>query len=130
MALAINGMDGNPFTTRDIDASSSNVVTTYHVITPSGSYVTGGDTLDLSTISGLIPSSSLPLDVDVNGAGNTAGTSHTALGNYYAIVQGATLAAYKLQMWTGGGLQLAAGAYPATVTNDRIIAKITWRKLI
>jgi hypothetical protein len=129
MAIAIVGTDGNTFTTRDIDASSNNFVTCYVILTPSGSYVTGGDTVDLTAVAGLVPSGTL-LEVDVIGQGNTAGTSWTAIGNYYAMVQGATLAAWKLQMWSGGGVQLAAGAYPATVTNDKILAKLVWRKLL
>ena len=129
MAIAINGSDGTPYTTRDLDASSNNFVTCYAVLTPSGSYVTGGDTVDLTPIASQVPSATL-VEVDVIGQGNTAGTSWTAIGNYYAIVQGATLNAWKLQCWVAAGTQLAAGAYPATVTNDKILAKVVWRKLL
>ena len=130
MSIAVNGTDGNPFTTRDIDASGQNFATTYAVLTPSGSYVTGGDTVDLTPIASLTPSGSLPIEIDVVGQGNTAGTSWTAIGNYYAVVQGTALNNYKLQCWVAAGTQLAAGAYPATVTNDKILVKVLWRKML
>lgn len=129
MSIAVNGTDGNPMTTRDVDATGANFVTTYSVLTPSSSYVTGGDTVDLTPVASLVPGLTL-LEVDVIGQGNTAGTSWTAIGNYYAMVQGATLNAWKLQCWVAAGTQLAAGAYPATVTNDKILVKTVWRKLI
>ena len=130
MSLQINGLDGNLFGFRDEDGSGMNFITTYHVITPSGSYVTGGDTLDITQVSALIPSSSAPVLAEVTGQGNTAGTSWTALGNYFAVVQGATLATWKLQAWSGGGAQQGAGAYPSTITNDRIVLRLVWRKLL
>lgn len=130
MAIAVNGSDGNPFTTRDIEGTGANFVTTYASLTPSGNYVTGGDTVDFTGMASLVPSGAVPIEVDVVGQGNTAGTSWTAIGNYYALVQGTTIANYKLQCWVAAGTQLAAGAYPATVTNDKIIVKVLWRKLI
>ena len=130
MPLTINGADGNPFTGRDMDGTPDNFITTLHVVTPSGVYPAGGDTLDLTTITAQVPSSTV-LAVEPIGQANTAGTSITALGWYYAVVQGATLATWKIQIWqVGAGGQLGAGAYPATVTNDKLLLRITWRKLL
>ncbi len=128
MALAINGTDNNPFTTRDIAALDANFVWSFHRVVPSGNYATGGDTLDLSTIAGLIPSGSLPVVIYVNGQGS--GDCQTAEGGYYSVKQGTTLKNFLLQVWEPGGTELGAGAYDPEVIADVITLEILWRKLI
>ncbi len=128
MAIAINGLDGNPFTTRDIDATPNNFVYSFHKLAFSGSYTAGGDTLDLSTISGLIPSSGLPLFAFVEG--NGTGTQQSAAGGYYVVVPGTTLATYRVKIFSAGGVELVAGAYPAAVTGDAVFLNLQWRKLL
>ena len=128
MAIAINGSDGNPFTTRDVDGTAANFVFSQHKLTFSGSYSTGGDTLNLSGIASLIPSGSLPLQVFVEG--NGTGTNQSAAGGYYVVLTGTTLANWLIKIFSGGGTELAAGAYPAAVTADIVTMQICWRKLL
>src|SRR5712671_1201227 len=113
MAIAVQGVDGNTFTTRDIDGSSSNFVTSIHKLVFSGSYATGGDTLDLSGVANLIPTGSLPIVVQLNAQGS--GDCQTAEGGYYSIQKGTTLKNYLLQVWEAGGTELSAAAYDAEV---------------
>ena len=80
MAIAIVGTDGNPFTTRDIDGIGANFVTTRSQLVFSGSYATGGDKLDLTAISGLIPSGSVPVQMFCFPFGTAAVPSLAAAG--------------------------------------------------
>lgn len=88
--------------------------------TPSGNYLTGGDTLNLTPGTwsdpngkGIIgypsgPPSELPLligNVGMTESGNSANIT----GN---IIPGTTLATYKLQIFVDG-TEVSAGAYPA-----------------
>jgi len=41
------------------------------------------------------------------------------------VVQGATLGTYKLQIQSGG-VELAAGAYPAGLLNQYVIIEVVW----
>jgi hypothetical protein len=129
MSIAVNGMDGNPWTTRDLDASSSNVVTSYHKLAFSGNYTTavGGDTLDLSSVAGLIPSGALPLQITYEA--NGLGTSQSAAGGYYQIGAGNALNNSKVKIFASGGAELGTGGYPVAVTSDVVTLVITWRKL-
>lgn len=132
MSVSIQASDGSgaPPSFKDIDGSPNNFVFTQSILVFSGSYPTGGEPLDLTPLlQAGVPSGALPIQVFVEGQGNTAGTSWTALGNYYAIVLGSALTGYKVQLWSGGGAQLGAGAYPATVTNDKTTLSVVWRKL-
>ena len=89
MSISILGVDGNPWTTRDMDASSNNVITTYHKLGFSGNYVSGGDTLDFTSIAGLVPSGALPVSIFVDGLGG--GTTLSGAGGFYGPVAGAAL---------------------------------------
>jgi hypothetical protein len=86
-------------------------------IVPSGSYVSGGDTLNLSGLG--IPSSQVPFAVDIN---SLAGTAAQAL-NTYTWVPGTTQANGKMRAFIGSSAELAAGAYPAAATGDTIVAQ-------
>jgi len=44
-------------------------------------------------------------------------------------VQGTALHNWKLKVFAGGGTELTAGAYPASVTTDIVQLSITARKL-
>jgi hypothetical protein len=133
MAIKVNGFDGNPFDLNSID-SNFRFFTAYYQLTPSGSYVTGGDTVDFTNggINSAAPPSSVIICADVFSNGVAAGLG--AAGGYYTLVPPAggvpstALTTWKLQAWAAGGTQVAAGAYPSTVTGDTIIAKVTWKK--
>src|SRR5438445_3622581 len=108
MSIAINGADGNPFTTRDVDGTAQNFVFTQHKLTFSGSYVTGGDTLDLSGVASIIPSGTLPLQVFIEGNGSAA-TAQSFIGGYYVAVTGSALNNWKVKIFAAAGTELGAG---------------------
>ncbi len=93
-------------------------------IAASGSYSTGGDTLDLSTAA--LQSLSPP----IGGAVEVEGDA----GFDYRWVSGTTLANGKVKIFqTGAALsgplaELAAGAYPAAITGDAIAFKAVFKK--
>ena len=92
----------------------------YCTVAFSGSYVAGGDTLNLTP--------STILDPGVRGVlgPNTVprvapGVLSENLGGYYAqVVPGATLSTFKLKVYSPGGAELAAGAYPAAITGGNL----------
>lgn len=106
---------------------STNALRVYGKIVASGSYVAGGDTLSLAGQSQIV-SSTVPFFVSVQSQAS-AGAS----GFEYRFVPGTTLANGKLQVFgqqptsaTGGVIamsEVAAGAYPAGVTGDVILAE-------
>ena len=129
MSIAVLGADGNPFTTRDVDGTAQNFVFTQHKLVFSGSYVTGGDTLDLSGVASLVPSGSPPLQVFCEGNGSAA-TAQSFIGGYYVAITGASLATWKVKIFAAAGTELAAGAYGVAITGDIVTMQICWRKLI
>lgn len=106
--------------------TSANLIEVFFKVTPSGSYASGGDTLDLTVLNSLVPgldpvkTTALPLQVQLQSAGST----HS--GYLYSYAPGTTLANGKFQVIETGAAvsgpfaQLAAGAYPAAVTGDTI----------
>ncbi len=135
MSIAVNGADGNPFGTRDVDGSASNYAYSTHRLVFSGSYSTGGDPLDLSSVATLVPTALLPISITVTEQGTAATPSLSAAGGFYAVVQAAvpTLKNFLLKVFknTGGSVaEYGAGAYTADVLTDVVILSIQWRKLI
>jgi len=55
--------------------------------------------------------------------------SQNGNGGYYVPVQGSALNNWKLKAFNGGGTELTAGAYPASITSDIVQVTITARKL-
>jgi hypothetical protein len=49
---------------------------------------------------------------------------------YYVPIAGTALNNWKLKAFTGGGTEITAGAYPASVTSDVVQLAITARKLL
>lgn len=98
----------------------------YFTVTPSGSYATGGDTLDLTAVFGTtglpgysFPTASLPERVEIQSVKPTSAAQTNLF--EYSYVPGTTLANGKFQVFTGAAAQtalteLSAGAYPAGVT--------------
>jgi hypothetical protein len=130
--ISVLGLDGNPWTTRDMDATGANFVKTMHKLGFSGSYTTGvgGDTLDLSGVAGNIPSGFLPLAISVNLNGSTGSFSVT--GGQLQIAIGTTLKNNKVLVFSSGNTEQGSGTYASILLNvaaEDVIIEVIWRKL-
>ena len=105
----------------NVDSSASNFVYAIATLTFSGSYPTGGDTLDFTTVADKLPSTQIIQAFAESQNGNSG---------YYIPVQGSALNNWKLKCFLGGGTEITAGAYPADVTGDIVQLSITARKLL
>lgn len=101
------------------------------VATADNVYVTGGVALSLAPGAildpkalGVVGPSGVPV--------LTPGFSSASLGGYMPVVVPATgtgasgLSTYKLQFWTSGGSELAAGAYPAAISGGNMILLLSF----
>ena len=104
----------------NVDSSASNFVYAIATLTFSGSYPTGGDTLDFTTVADRLPSTQIIQAFAESQNGNSG---------YYIPVQGSALNNWKLKAFVGGGTEITAGAYPASVTSDIVQITITAHKL-
>ena len=104
---------------QNVDASGRNLVYAVGTLTFSGSYATGGDTLDLTTVADKLSSSQIVQIVADSLNGN---------GMYYVAVVGNALNNHKLKVFSAGGTELSAGAYPGTITGDTVQVRIIARK--
>ena len=114
MALAI--------TVVDVDADTNNLYV-FGTLGASGSYSTGGDTLDFTTVANQIAAASAPVQVWIGGS----------TGDAYAFVRAAspTLANGKVKINTASNTELSAGAYPSRFTSDTNIQfEAVFNKLI
>lgn len=93
-----------------VDAAADNVYV-FGSLTVSGSYSTGGDTLDFTTVASLVPASLAPLQVWIGGS----------TGDNYAWIKGATLNSQKVKISTASNTELAAATYPSRITGDTSI---------
>ncbi len=116
MAIAINLPYNN------VDSSANNFVYAAGTLAFSGSYATGGDTLDFSAVADRIASSQPPLQLSIS--------SQNGAFNQYVPVQGSALNNWKVKVASPGGTELAAGAYPAGVTSDIVTFQAIFRKLL
>jgi hypothetical protein len=86
----------------------------------SGNYTTGGDTMDFATVDDKLSSSQI-MQIFADSQNGNSG--------YYVPVSSATLSGWKLKAFTGGGTEISAGAYPASITSDIVEITITALKL-
>ena len=105
----------------NVDSSASNFVYAIATLTFSGNYPTGGDTLDFTQVADKLPSTQIVQAFAESQNGNSG---------YYIPVQGSALNNWKLKAFVGGGTEITAGAYPASVTSDIVQLSITARKLL
>ncbi len=105
----------------NVDGAGSNLLYGIGTLTFSGNYVTGGDTLDFTTVAEKLNSAQI-IQVFADSQNGNAG--------YYVPVTGTALINWKLKAFTGGGTEVSAGAYPASVTTDTVQITITARKLL
>ena len=124
MAIALNGLDGNPLSTRDVDGTPNNFVYVAGKLAFSGSYAAGGDTVDFSTIGEKIATGV------AQGPLQAVAFSQNGSVNTYVFIQGTALTNWKLKIFVAAGVELAAGAYPASVTSDIVQYQLTVRKLL
>ena len=115
MAIQITLLPGN------VDGSGSNLLYAIGTLTFSGNYATGGDTLDFTQVADKLSSAQIIQAFADSQAGNAG---------YYVPVAGSALNNWKLKAFTGGGTEITAGAYPASVTSDSVQITITARKLL
>ena len=105
----------------NVDGSGSNFSYAIGTLTFSGNYPTGGDTLDFTQVADKLPSTQIIQSFAESQNGN---------GGYYVAIAGSALNNWKLKPFTGGGTEISAGAYPASVTTDVVQLAITARKLL
>jgi hypothetical protein len=115
MAITITLLPNN------VDSSASNFIYAVATLTFSGNYSTGGDTLDFTQITNMLPSDTIVQAIVESQNGNSG---------YYVPVQGTALNNWKLKCLVGGGTEVGAGAYPSSVTSDIVQLSITARKLL
>ena len=104
----------------NVDSSASNFVYAIATLTFSGSYPTGGDTLDFTQIADKLPSSQVIQAFAESQNGNSV---------YYVAIGGNAMNNWKLKAFNGGGTEITAGAYPPSVTSDVVQLAVTARKL-
>jgi hypothetical protein len=105
----------------NVDSSASNFVYAIGTLTFSGNYPTGGDTLDFTQVADKLPSTQIVQAFAESQNGNSG---------YYVVVLGTALNNFKLKAFNGGGTEVTAGAYPASITSDIVQLAITARKLL
>ncbi len=107
-------------TINDIDGSADNVYV-FGTLTASGSYSTGGDTLDFTTVASQIAASQAPVQVWVGGS----------TGDSYSWVKGTALNNQKVKISTASNTELSSGAYPSRITGDASVQfEAVFNKLI
>ena len=104
----------------DVDAAADNIYI-FGTLTASGSYSTGGDTLDFTTVASQVPASQAPVQVWVGGS----------TGDALSWIKGTALNNQKIKINTASNTELASGAYPARITGDTSIQfEAVFNKLI
>lgn len=148
MSITVLGFDGNPFDQNSLWAGGDRFVEAIMKLKLSGSYVTGGDSLDLSNGGGTPTSPTAFPPAVVRGASTFDIEAHgsagswSSFGGYYQIVAPnadspltfADLQNMKLKIFQAGGSELGAGAYPTSQTTpgspltDTIIIKVVYAR--
>jgi hypothetical protein len=105
----------------NVDSSANNFVYAIATLSFSGNYPTGGDTIDFTTVADKLPSTQIIQAFAESQNGNSG---------YYVAIAGTALNNWKLKAFNGGGTEISAGAYPASVTTDVVQLAITARKLL
>jgi hypothetical protein len=103
--------------------------TVFIQLTFSGSYTTGGDTLNLTTLTN-------PNGLDVEGVFELPLSLGPAvyledISGYYVQpkVSGSTLTAFLINVYAPGGAPVAAGTYPTQVSGGNVILTVQKRRV-
>lgn len=143
MSIQVVGFDAGAFAQYHEEARGDRFIRQFLKLVFSGSYSTGGDTLDLTNAGGTpaAPNTVPPavanglVDVDVIER-STVSTGNAAGGGFYVLVapnadvplKFADLTTLKIKIFTGGTTELSAGAYPASVTSDVVILECVYAR--
>ena len=113
-----------------VQSVDSNGVVTWvtGTLTFSGSYTTGGDTLDWSTANEKISATGQVLAAGTPPQQVTI-TSQNGNAGSYVPVQGSALNNWKVKCFVGSGTEVSAGAYPSSVTSDIVAFQAQFAKL-
>lgn len=141
--ITVTGMDGGAVDQNSIIAEGPRFIRQLIRLTPSGLYVAGGDTLDISNAGGtpaapnaIPPAQSRGL---IQANVSPLATSNTALsavnGNYVIRIPSAIvpltiafLTALKLKIYLANGSEYPAGAYGTDVLADILQAELIWAR--
>lgn len=128
MTIKVNGFDGNPFDQRSIITQQHFFLCLYK-LSFSGSYATGGDTLDFTNggvNSAVPPLAGLPIRIAPSAQGATDSVSEE--GGIYQYLPGTLLTNNKLEIYANGGTEYSAGAYNADVLTDVVFLEVYWER--
>lgn len=135
MTIKVNGFDGNPFDQNSIFERTGPFIKTKHKLAFSGSYATGGDTLDFTNggINSAVPPLAIRLVFPDPIAGGAASSVSNVGGSYIPVPPAGTVPStnftgWKLKIWTGAGSEYSAGAYGTDVTTDDVFIECVWAK--
>jgi len=143
MTVTVYGLDGNAFDQNSIEAVGGRFLRTVVRLVLSGSYVAGGDALDLTNGGGTSSAPSTVPTAQVRGiarfsfspiAKTTAGLS--AIGGSYSLLSSgavtpipiSAVSALKLKLFLVTNAEYTAGAYGADALADMLIAEIMWAR--
>lgn len=143
MTITVYGLDGNAFDQNSIEAVGGRLLRTLVRLVLSGSYVTGGDTLDLTNGGGAPANPTTVPTAQVRGiasikvapiAKTTAAFS--AVGGSYSVLSSGAVTpipnsavnALKLKLYTVAGSEYSAGAYGSDALGDMLITEIIWAR--
>jgi hypothetical protein len=90
-----------------VDSGTDNIYV-LGMLSASGNYSTGGDTLDFTTVAPLLAASQPPLQLWAGGS----------TGDSYAWIYGNALNNQKVKISTASTTELASGAYPSRISGD------------
>ena len=132
MPLAILGMDGNPWTIKDLDCSANNKVTAYALLQWTGSYVTaaGGDILDLSAIAAQVPTGAVPDNITYEMNGGALSFS-AAFGYLYIFRHPTNNKLHTVTLVSAGGTEQGSGTHASIKTaaaTEFVPVIITFKK--
>lgn len=143
MTIQVLGVDGAPFDQTSVEIVGGRFLRAICRLVLSGSYVTAGDTLDLTNAGGTPSAPTTVIPAQVRGLASVdfrpfgkLTSSFSAIGGQYEIltpggvipVPIASVNAMKLKLWQGGNSEYAAGAYGADVLADILIAEFVWMR--
>jgi hypothetical protein len=133
MPVSVKGFDGNPFDQRSIISGFARVITTLVKLVLSGSYTTGGDTLDWTNggVNSAVPSAQSfqttgPVRCDICDNGPTAGI--LANGGNYVCIPGTLVTNWLLKVFKTAGSEYGASAYLADALTDTILVRCDWAR--